>query len=421
MKSIQLILRIYMGSFRIEAFIKSFLQYLLILLLLSVISFSLIEPMYKKRIATEAYQIGNFDVCVGQCTINTYHDISQGENISDSLGISFLFTHVPLINGDNQIDSDLGIVLDGSLEQLNHVILPDELYILKDDTLMKQDNAIVISYRLYSQLKAQLGDVLTWNILYMDYEYILAGVYPDSVTSSIFNGNINGFIPATEKYWELFEHELMKDDPASQVCSYAFFSFHDFDKGKQFIENDFYMDFHLYYKYGEAFKTLATEEDWHFVKPDPASPLWREYAAKMTTLAQNVSAAASYEKNSIFLIFIILLVLLIIVHNKNKETGLNLRPLAVLHAGGLDIRTLFWYIFCNVIFLYGTAEVIILLLYKYLLKVFKHQYLYPDLLIRYGAIILACILIGAVAAGAYSVHKLKKSNLSEILTEEERS
>ena len=87
MKDMKLIRRVFAGSLRLRDILKSILQYLLIFGLLAVISVSLIEPMYKKRKNTEAYEAYRFDVCVGSCTTETYRQIAQSENVSASLGI----------------------------------------------------------------------------------------------------------------------------------------------------------------------------------------------------------------------------------------------------------------------------------------------------------------------------------------------
>ena len=418
MKDMKLIRRVFTGSLRLRDFLKSILQYLLISGLLAVISVSLIEPMYKKRKNTEAYEAYRFDVCVGSCTTETYRQIAQSENVSASLGIQLYFGHWPLRCGENQVEAVPGVVLEGSLEPLNQMVIPDELYLFKDDALMRREDAIVISYSTYSRLKADLGDTLTWSVLGRDLDYVLAGVFFNSATS-FRAGGFSAFLPASERYWSLFQDE--QDIPSSHVCSYAFFTFHDVEKGRQFIENDFYMDIYLYYRLGEEYRELATEEDWYSVKLHPAGALWREYAAKMTNLAESGAVSASYWKNSLFMIFLLLLAGLILFHNQNRKTELCLRPLAILYAAGLRARALFWYVFLRTGLCYALSEALFLLLYQTFYRVLKHKYLYTELLLQYGALLVACILLAAAAAGISTVRKLRKSNLSEILAEEERS
>ena len=70
---------------------------------------------------------------------------------------------------------------------------------------------------------------------------------------------------------------------------------------------------------------------------------------------------------------------------------------------------------------YALSEALFLLLYQTFYRVLKHKYLYTELLLQYGALLVACILLAAAAAGISTVRKLRKSNLSEILAEEERS
>ena len=404
MKDMKLIRRVFAGSLRIRDFLKSILQYLLIFGLLAVISVSLIEPMYKKRKNTEAYEAYRFDVCVGSCTTETYRQIAQSENVSASLGIQLYFEHWPLRRGENQVDCTPGVVLEGSLEPLNQMVIPDELYLFKDDVLMRREDAIVIDYGIYSRLKADLGDTLTWSVSGRDLDYVLAGVFFDSAVESFrSSGNLNEFIPS------------------SHVCSYAFFTFRDVEQGRQFIENDFYRDIYLYYRLGEEYKELATEEDWYSVKLHPAGALWREYAAKMTNLAESGAVSASYRKNSLFMIFLLLLAGLILFHNQNRKTELCLRPLAILYAAGLRARALFWYVFLRTGLCYALSEIAFLFLYQTFYRVLKHKYLYTELLLQYGALLVACILLAAGAAGISTVRKLRKSNLSEVLAEEERS
>ncbi len=420
MKDMKLIRRVFAGSLRIRDFLKSILQYLLIFGLLAVISVSLIEPMYKKRKNTEAYEAYRFDVCVGSCTTETYRQIAQSENVSASLGIQLYFEHWPLRRGENQVDCTPGVVLEGSLEPLNQMVIPDELYLFKDDVLMRREDAIVIDYGIYSRLKADLGDTLTWSVSGRDLDYVLAGVFFDSAVESFrSSGNLNAFLPASERYWSLFQNEEFI--PSSHVCSYAFFTFRDVEQGRQFIENDFYRDIYLYYRLGEEYKELATEEDWYSVKLHPAGALWREYAAKMTNLAESGAVSASYRKNSLFMIFLLLLAGLILFHNQNRKTELCLRPLAILYAAGLRARALFWYVFLRTGLCYALSEIAFLFLYQTFYRVLKHKYLYTELLLQYGALLVACILLAAAAAGISTVRKLRKSNLSEILAEEERS
>lgn len=277
-----------------------------------------------------------------------------------------------------------------------------------------------MTYGIYSRLKADLGDTLTWSVSGCDLDYVLAGVFFDSAVDSFCSsGDLNAFLPASERYWSLFQNEEFI--PFSHVCSYAFFTFHDVEQGRQFIENDFYMDIYLYYRLGEEYKELATEEDWYSVKLDPAGPLWREYAAKMTNLAESGAVSASYWKNSLFMIFLLLLAGLILFHKPEQENGALPSP-----AGNSVCRRparqsavlvcLSAYGLC-----YALSEIAFLFLYQAFYRVMKHKYLYTELLLQYGALLVACILLAAAAAGISTVRKLRKSNLSEILAEEERS
>lgn len=143
--------------------------------------------------------------------------------------------------------------------------------------------------------------------------------------------------------------------------------------------------------------------------------------AKMTNLAESGAVSASYWKNSLFMIFLLLLAGLILFHNQNRKTELCLRPLAILYAAGLRARALFWYVFLRTGLCYALSEALFLLLYQTFYRVLKHKYLYTELLLQYGALLVACILLGRGRRRDQLVRKLRKSNLSEILAEEERS
>lgn len=253
-----------------------------------------------------------------------------------------------LINGcdmrteESKINVSLNVIWGENLANVDYTPLAPKLILDRDENLVNNNsiNPVLLMCNQAKQLKVEVGDKITIDMLDNSMEYTVAGIYSDAAGSSV-GGDDNAFVSLNESLLDwLFKVEEKSDPHAKRedvACNQGYIKFNDLEKGHEFI-NNFYSDLDLSWKYGDDWPEKATEEELNNAK---GSYTYRDRQYKV--VLNNMSD--SYARVICIVGLGFLALILFMSWEQNKKITMTMQSISVLIASGCRKIAIFIYFF----------------------------------------------------------------------------
>lgn len=352
---------------------------------------------------TDGYQYTDYDVRL-ENTIDWYiTDYLAGQfEIEDYLMISTCYMDFELRAGENSTKdfNYIAVLPSDSFDKMRNMIMHDELVRDCDEALLKQKDAMALSFGQAYLLEVGIGDKVEFNkqvyTVALIYEMPAAFTYEDSFCAYVRAEAVDGY------------DTLFQDDHGVSI-TYLKFSEKDRDRGLTYIHDHYYKQNGLYARYGNNFMSLATEEEMEAQRSQAYKLPDVEYGIAMYSLRSNLIRLTTYT------ILGVLLVVTLQIYENHKQLMINCKRYAIYRVLGYSRKRFFFNRFVKAL-LYGSVTCVsaIFILCKWhfvtMTKMAFYELLTPMPLV---------ILIVAITVSLIALYEFRDLMLVSILKSEE--
>ena len=367
-----------------EGTYQSVVGFLLNIFILSYVFLYVIKPVNVLHAKIDKYKYAEYDAVVYDCSQIYFDEVLSKNTEIDS----FLIRDISLM--EQTIKSDKGMVTTelietvkaDSLENVKGFWIPDVLFESYDDSLVLQENAILLPREHAKKLDVEIGDL----VYIEDDPFVVAGTFINDMW-------IDGVILSND---------------TDKIYNGIYIKFKNPEQGIDYIKNNYYTQGYLQYIYGDSFLKLATEEE---IQEQVRYYETRELQLKKANELSRYDATVAISNTVVGLV--VVFVVQVYVNHKTFEQSLKFYAIKI--SSGYSKRKLIPKCF----FVALLQEILVLISSLYIYCILFSQEIRKATFFELFPAFIITIIFAAIVLAFLSQYELRNNKILKVLRTEE--